>query len=627
MLEAIKFWFSLPSKKNLLWSKSKKMIDLQESNSTLISKNKWQHWETLLDAFLNCHQNPYNQALHLISTPLGLWAILSLISFWSSYATITIATLYVISLWGKLPIRIWIVTTVASAILVYLAISIQPFLAIALLALPISYGLQEAAHLLTGEVTYQSTYMDKGNWLWQFFEHNYYLLPLVLAPIAITNFSLLSWFVARDTVMDTKLKLTHDLQDLDTIRDWVEQQQPPTTHSTHWWIDQVPQPIKDACDRIARSFAIAQMFHRIYKDNFYTVEVIEGMNEIYVTGPPQEFTSDKVFYLAHVDAPFFSVYPFAAVFRCMVAVNPNDWVHTHFPLQKTSFEDPGTYTLTTGDVLAFDYLRELHYITATANDNEEQPLRINLKLHYLIYPTWLRPYGKMLGKLADWYNMQGRKTFLMTLAPDSISAKISAALLLGWTKVVEFTHRFMGATNLVYTLLLAICSLLLKNGAIFLAGTSFVHYLIYIATFFYRSNVSYGTFLRNVVFFKSLAMCQLLFWYIYYFQFEPISFGFVVVGYALSFLAYFRLGSLRTYFGVELGKIAPQKIDAFPYGVIPHPMIVGNIIGLIGLEMLEPLRVALPWLVPLHLAFYLVHLGQEIFDFHEHTSASVTENN
>ncbi len=604
------------------------MIECQESNLTLARENKWQYWETLLKAFLDCHQNPYNQALHLISTPLGLWAVLSLISLASNYAAMALGTLYVMSLWGKLPTRIWIITTVAIAILVDLAIAIHPGLPIALLALSLSYGLQEAAHLLTGEVTYQSTYMGQSNWLWQFFEHNYYLLPLVLAPInSINFFCLFNWFVPRDTVMDTKLKLERDLQDLATIRDWVEREQPPTTHSTHWWIDQIPLPIKAACDRIAHSPAIKQMFHQTYKEGFYTVEVIDGMNEIYVTGPKEELTSDAVFYLAHVDAPFFSVYPFAAVFRCMVAVNPNDWVHTHFPMRGTTFEDPDPYTLTTGDILAFDYLRELHYITATSNNKEEQPLRINLKLHYLVYPTWLRTYGKILGQLANWYNMRGRKAFLMTITPDTLSAKISAASLLAGTKIVEFTHRFVGATNLVYTLLLAAIAFILKNATIFLAGTSFVHYLIYIGTFFYRRNVSYGTFLRNAVFFKSLAMGQLLFWYIYYFQFDPISLTLVVVGYGLSFLAYFRLGSLRTYFGVELGKIAPQQIDTFPYGVVPHPMIVGNIIGLIGLERLEPLRVALPWLIPLHIAFYLVHLVQEILDLHENTTASVTEKN
>ena len=138
------------------------MIDRQESNLTLSRESKWQYWEKLLKDFLTCHQNPYNQALHLISTPLGLWAVLSLVSLASNYAAMALSTLYVLSLWGKLPTRMWVITTVAIAILAYLVIAIHPSLAIALLALPISYGLQEAAHLLTGEVTYQSTYMGQG---------------------------------------------------------------------------------------------------------------------------------------------------------------------------------------------------------------------------------------------------------------------------------------------------------------------------------------------------------------------------------------------------------------------------------------------------------------------------------
>ncbi|MBO1348890.1 MAG: hypothetical protein EBE86_016570 [Hormoscilla sp. GUM202] len=195
------------------------MLERQESNLTLSRENKRQYWKTLLNAFLDCHQNPLNQSLHLISTQLRLWAVLSLISLGSNYATIAIGTLYVLSLWGKLPTRMWVITTVAMAILVYLAIAIHPSLAIALLALPVSYGLQGAAHLLTGEVTYQSTYMGQGNWLWHWLQHSYYLLPLVLAPIASTKFTLLTCFVAHDTVMDTKLKLDRDLQDLNTIRD------------------------------------------------------------------------------------------------------------------------------------------------------------------------------------------------------------------------------------------------------------------------------------------------------------------------------------------------------------------------------------------------------------------------
>ena len=48
------------------------MLDHHESNLTLSRENKRQYWKTLLNAFLDCHHNPYKQALHLVSTPLHI---------------------------------------------------------------------------------------------------------------------------------------------------------------------------------------------------------------------------------------------------------------------------------------------------------------------------------------------------------------------------------------------------------------------------------------------------------------------------------------------------------------------------------------------------------------------------
>ena len=58
---------------------------------------------------------------------------------------------------------------------------------------------------------------------------------------------------------------------------------------------------------------------------------------------------------------------------------------------------------------------------------------------------------------------------------------------------------------------------------------------------------------------------------------NPRCLAMIVVGYALSMKATKALGLDRTYFGVELGFLAPKWIDEFPYGTIPHPMIVCQI--------------------------------------------------
>ncbi len=578
------------------------------------------NWNSLLEDFLKYHQNPLNTFLHLISTPMGLLGILALAQHASAYASIALCFIYALSLFGRLPYWLWAVTIVVLSNLTWLAILISPSILVSFIILPSAYILQDIAHWVTGEKTYESSYSKQQNWLSQWVKHTYYLLPLVLASVVHNNIFIWRWFVAQDTVINTKLQSEQDIQDLARLKTWIEGEKPSEIHTSHWWRNDLIETIQKSFDNIAYSSTIQAMFRKIYPSNIYTVEVIDGMNEVYVTAPHRDIiSSDNVFYLSHTDAPFLSIFPLATVFRCMVAVNSNDWVHTHFPMRGTSFEDPNPYTLTTGDVIAFDYIHELHYITATP-DELRQNLRFNLKIHYLVYPTLLRPYGKFLGYLANWYNQQGRNAFVMTLAPKSPLSKMLAGLLLIWTKTVDVIVRYVGTLNITYVIILTAIAILFKNNTIFLAGTSFIHYFIYIATYYYRQNISYGTFVRNAVFFKSISMLQLVFWYFYFFEFNFLSLLSVsisIFGFSIAVLAYNSLGHVRSYFGVELGKISSERINSFPYNVIPHPMIIGNIISLLGLYLLEPFRVALSWLVPAHIAFYTIHLIQEILDLHD----------
>jgi len=139
-----------------------------------------------------------------------------------------------------------------------------------------------------------------------------------------------------------------------------------------------------------------------------------------------------------------------------------------------------------------------------------------------------------------------------------------------------------------------------------------MHYMMYIGTYHQKTNVSYGTFLRNVIFFKTLALCNLAYFYLTNFQYDPVSLAMIVVGYGISGKAATALGLEKTYFGVELGICKPKWVDAFPYNVIPHPMIVGSIIGLMGIFKMEGFRQAVPYLVPMHIALYTCHMLQEI---------------
>ena len=48
------------------------------------------------------------------------------------------------------------------------------------------------------------------------------------------------------------------------------------------------------------------MYRKLFSKKNYVVEVIDGMNEIYVTGPArfdEKPNSDQIFYSRHVDGP------------------------------------------------------------------------------------------------------------------------------------------------------------------------------------------------------------------------------------------------------------------------------------------------------------------------------------
>jgi hypothetical protein len=67
------------------------------------------------------------------------------------------------------------------------------------------------------------------------------------------------------------------------------------------------------------------MFRSLFDSTHYCVDVLEGMNEIYVTGPERSSegnNSDTVFYSRHVDGPW-GLIPFVSVYRVLVGMDRN----------------------------------------------------------------------------------------------------------------------------------------------------------------------------------------------------------------------------------------------------------------------------------------------------------------
>eukprot|EP00497_Spongosphaera_streptacantha_P000391 TRINITY_DN1243_c0_g1_i4.p1 TRINITY_DN1243_c0_g1~~TRINITY_DN1243_c0_g1_i4.p1 ORF type:complete len:583 (+),score=71.04 TRINITY_DN1243_c0_g1_i4:185-1933(+) len=506
------------------------------------------------------------------------------------------------------------------------------------------YGLQDLAHLITREPTYESSYTS-GNKLADYAEglmevarrsfakdsspissdenvdqaleavgflseHSFYLLALVVD--SVSKHYDFSWLMPRNRVVLTKIKDKKSREDLVKVKDWVlDQKGLNPEHTSHWFNVDLPDNIHDEVQRITTASEITDAFYELFPRSKWQVEPVWGMNEVYVASK-KGHGSDKVFYTKHIDGPWF-FYPFASVYRCIVAVSKNSEIATLFP------EIDKKKVLTDGDVCGFDFSREIHWInTVDGKANQDDDFRrICLKLHYVVYPKYFWWYGQALAYLTTCYNTAARQLFVSTLMPKTNLAEAASSLIVNTTLFAYGVQEYMGWTNVAYVLT---CFWIGSKSdfRLRILMTSFVHYFKYLATYYYREDVCFQRFKRDSLFFKTVALVQIA-WY--YLSGLPIrastlfSLLLVFIGYGLSGMATTALGMDLTYFGAELGQVKPKQITKFPYDVCPHPMIVGQVIALVGVHVV--IRDLLPWLAPLHIACYLAVLSQEVFDFHK----------
>ena len=133
---------------------------------------------------------------------------------------------------------------------------------------------------------------------------------------------------------------------------------PPESSSSHFWYKNLPPEIMSSFDACANAPQIYKMYRSLFSERHYCVDVVKGMNEIYVTGPARKDegpNSDQIFYSRHVDGPFGFI-PFVSVYRCIVGMDKNHMITTHFPLANLAVN------ACEGDVLAFDFNREVIFI-------------------------------------------------------------------------------------------------------------------------------------------------------------------------------------------------------------------------------------------------------------------------
>jgi hypothetical protein len=73
-------------------------------------------------------------------------------------------------------------------------------------------------------------------------------------------------------------------------------------------------------------------------------------------------------------------------------------------------------------------------------------------------------------------------------------------------------------------------------------------------------------------------------------------------GFVLNLAAARALGHARTYYGWELGELPQRRVTSFPYSVVPHPMLLGNIVAFGGTLLHPGFRQAWWPLAVLHVA-------------------------
>lgn len=249
--------------------------------------------------------------------------------------------------------------------------------------------------------------------------------------------------------------LTTNITDKETeaasekLKKWAIENMKNKNISHHWWYLELPGDVRQWMDCCTRSTKIISMFSSLFEPLLYNVEIIPEMNEIYISGEDRSneyMQSDRVFFIPHIDGPFIWI-PFVSVYRCMIGLNANSRIATHFPIHLTN------KTVQKGDVLAFDFNREIHYISDCSSSSEHCEPRVALKVHYCIYPKCMYWLGMCMYSLNVTYNSKMREVFLETIQPDTYISRFKGTIVVMATHTYVSIERNIGYRNLLYVLL------------------------------------------------------------------------------------------------------------------------------------------------------------------------------
>ena len=148
-----------------------------------------------------------------------------------------------------------------------------------------------------------------------------------------------------------------------------------------------------------------------------------------------------------------------------------------------------------------------------------------------------------------------------------------------------------------------------REPAVAIYLVSFVYYGLYWYAFAWGVD-SFEVFKRDAMLLKALSVAALAFVYL---QAPPdfLSLGVIALGILLNARAASVLGLDRTYYGQELAGLAARRVTEFPYSLMSHPMIVGNVMAFGGTLLNPEFRAAWWPLAALHVVLNIALLAME----------------
>lgn len=412
-----------------------------------------------------------------------------------------------------------------------------------------------------------------------------------------TNLIYLPWQFKSKRVLSCKLDNV-DLENTDIIREWVMLQNPSKITSSHWWYNEIPNNIKEAFASICYSQSIMKMFNDKFGDRFQ-IDVIYDMNEVYVSPPTDnKKTSDEVFFTKHIDGPYYYI-PFASCYRLIIGMDNNEEIKTIFNM------NPFEITLHKGDVVAFDFHRECHYIQKNT-DKINKDFRVVLKAHFCVYHKSMYIFGRLLTNLSIHYNKKFRNLFLYTLSPKTFMQKTTALNVIFWTKIYHGIEAYIGYNNILYISFMLSITYLFNDIYIFIIGTSYIHYVRYFLTYYYKYNCAYKMFVRDVVLYKLISDINI---YMMYFDYLNNREQFIILfWYILSNLHIIKdLGIYKYLLGNILGYIQENQYDT----VIRYNIYMYQVLSYVSLQNSEYCKKDHNYLLSTHIGFYILLTIQE----------------